>query len=208
MTDKTKVALLEAAVELFAAQGVDGPSMREITRSAGQRNTAALQYHFGGRDDLVAALLDHHGEAVDRERDALLDQIEADEAIHLRPLALALVLPLVARLDDEHGPAFLQVASEVLARPRRFADILEHLTMRPSLRRWGDLVEPFLPEGSIGPPLHRRFAAIRFAHGEVASRARDGASGDHRLFTNHLADLLDGLLAAPLSPATAALVRP
>jgi AcrR family transcriptional regulator len=208
MTDTTKSTLLAAAVDLFAAGGIDGPSMREITRAAGQRNTAALQYHFGGRAELVAALLDQFGEPMDREREALLDQIEAGSTGDLRALALALVLPLVSRLSDGDGPYFLQVAGEVVARPRRFADVLEHLTMRPSLRRWGDLIEPFLPPGSIGPPLHRRFATIRFAHVELASRARDGASSDHRLFANHLADLVCGLLAAPVNPATASLVRP
>lgn len=207
MTDTTKSALLAAALDLFAAGGIDGPSMREITRAAGQRNTAALQYHFGGRPELVAALLDQFGEPIDRERGALLDQIEAGSTADLRPLAVALVLPLVSRLGDGAGSGYLQLAGEVVARPRRFADVLEHLTMRPSLRRWGDLVEPFLPPGSIGPPLHRRFAAIRFAHVELASRSREAASGDHRLFTNHLADLVCGLLAAPLSPTTAALVR-
>ena len=46
-------ALRRSAEQLFAAHGVDGVSLRQITREAGQRNTTALQYHFGSRDGLL-----------------------------------------------------------------------------------------------------------------------------------------------------------
>ncbi len=39
--------IIRAAERLFAAQGIDGVSLREINRSAGQSNTGAVQHHFG-----------------------------------------------------------------------------------------------------------------------------------------------------------------
>jgi aminoglycoside phosphotransferase (APT) family kinase protein len=69
-------ALLAAAERLFADEGIDGPSLREITRAAGQRNTSALQYHFGDRDELLRAVLERHLRSVDTNRSALLDQLD------------------------------------------------------------------------------------------------------------------------------------
>lgn len=206
MTAETRGALLAAAATLFADGGIDGPSLREITRAAGQRNTNALQYHFGDRDALLRALLDGRGDAVDAHRATLLGGV--GQAPSLRRLANALVAPLVAQLDDRPGgPEYLQVAGEIVARPVRFAEVFPLVTARPSLRRWAELVEAYLPPEAVGRPLHRRFAAIRFVHGELASRAREGRSRtDHRLFTSHLVDLVTALLSAPVSDETAGLI--
>ena len=102
MNGDTRTALLDAALRLFAEQGVELPSMREITRAAEQRNTNALQYHFGDREGLLRDLLDRHGATVDQQRNVMLDEIEAGGGHTLRPLAAALVVPLAALLNE--GP--------------------------------------------------------------------------------------------------------
>jgi AcrR family transcriptional regulator len=209
MTDGTRSELLSAGAKLFAEHGIDGSSMRELTRAAGQKNTNALQYHFGTTDGLLCALLEQHGSAVDQRRDVLLDQFELERSSKIRNLAVALVLPLVAMLEDsDGGPEYVRVAAEVLARPVRFAAELELITLRPSLQRWAKLVEPYLPEKAVGRPLHRRFAAVRFVHGELASLARERSMHrDHALFTSQLIDLTSALIIAPVSDETARVIR-
>jgi hypothetical protein len=153
-------------------------------------------------------VLAKHERDVDKHRAVLLDQLELNGGPQLGPLAGALVLPLVAKLDDADGGAeYLQVVHEVVARPKRFAGALGSAMTSDSLRRWSRTVEPLLPPEAVGRPLHRRFAVIRFAHGELASRARERPRGDHRLFTSHLVDLVTAMLAAPVSPATQRLLR-
>ena len=206
MTD-TRAALLDAALEMFAAQGVEQPSLREITRAAGQRNTNALQYHFTDRQGLLRDLLNRHGAMVDHHRDALLDEIVGGSSNDLRPIAAALVVPLANLLRVSRGPEFLQVAAELVARPTHFRGTVNLVTRRDSLLRWSHSVEPFLPPGAIGRPLHRRFTAIRFVHNELGSRAKERQSrADHRLFTSHLIDLVCGLLVAPVSVETSAFI--
>ncbi|WP_018123648.1 TetR/AcrR family transcriptional regulator [Desulfovibrio oxyclinae] len=54
----TKQALLLAAVRVFASKGFRAATVREICQLA-NANVAAVNYHFGSKDALYAAVLDH-----------------------------------------------------------------------------------------------------------------------------------------------------
>lgn len=200
--------LMAAAERLFAERGIDGVSLREITREANQRNTTALQYHFGDRDGLVRAIVVKHMETVAVRRAALLEVVGGRDGLTLRDGATMLVQPLIAKLtSDDGGPEFLQIAAELLHRADRWIDpadpvgpiIYDQLS---SLDRWSEMFEQLMPEGSTGAPLHRRFAVIRFTHIEIGRRARVGEPIDVPLFTSQLVDMVTGLLGAELSPET------
>jgi len=49
--EETKERILSAAEELFAVQGFDSTSVRDITTAA-ESNIAAVNYHFGGKEKL------------------------------------------------------------------------------------------------------------------------------------------------------------
>ena len=55
----TREKLIRAAEYLFARHGFDVP-IRDIQDRAGQRNATALQYHFGGKRELVWAIIERH----------------------------------------------------------------------------------------------------------------------------------------------------
>lgn len=200
--------LIAAAERLFAARGIDGVSLREITREANQRNTTALQYHFGGRDGLLRALVEKHMDTVAVRRAALLDNVDTHSDRGLRDAASILVQPLISKLtSDDGGPAFLQVAAELLNRTQRNIDPAEPVgpiiyDSLGSLDRWSETFESVMPERSTGSPLHRRFAVIRFAHIEVGRRARVGPPINVPLFSSQLIDMVAGLLSAELSAET------
>jgi AcrR family transcriptional regulator len=198
-TEPTRERILSAAEELFAAHGVDGVSLREITRASGTRNTVGLQYHFKDRNGVLRAILAKHLADVDARRHALLDAYEADGGADLRAMTAALVMPWAAKLDDaDGGPQFLQIYAELLNRPRG-ADSVEPGAHR-SLDRWRAQVEPLLDPEAVR--LHRRFTAIRLAGAELGRRAASGPHADDRLFVGHLVDLVTSVLAAPVSEET------
>ena len=87
----TRQAIISAAERLFADHGIDGVSLREINRSAGQSNTGAVQYHFGDRHGLVLALIAKHRRTTEPRRHALLDHYEDAGVDDVRMLATALV---------------------------------------------------------------------------------------------------------------------
>lgn len=67
--EETRRRLIEAAINLLARDGAQGASLRAICKEAGQRNTAAVQYHFGSREGLFTAALDHVLLAIDQPID-------------------------------------------------------------------------------------------------------------------------------------------
>ena len=76
---QTREALLDAAEELFASEGVANVTLASITQLAKQRHGGAIHYYFGGRDGLLEAILDRH--------QAILDEMRMDAPVsytHLR----------------------------------------------------------------------------------------------------------------------------
>ena len=214
-TPDASASLISAAETLFAERGIDGVSLREINREARQRNTTSLQYHFGDRRGLLRAILDKHNREVHARRNALLDQYEANDVDDIRALASAFVLPLVAKLhDDDGGRCYLRIAAELVNRTSQpiepgdvsiLSDPGGH-DPRDSITRWSQLVGPLLSPIVVGPPLHRRYAAMRFAHIELGRRASERPHQSERLFTSHLVDLVTSVLVTPVSDETAALL--
>lgn len=204
----THAAIIRAAERLFAARGIEGVSLREIMREAGQRNTTSLQYHFGNREGLLRALVEKHVQSVSLQQDAILDLLESHDRITLREACAALIQPLVAKLNDpDGGREFLQVAAQLINRADRLIDPDDPLgaiiyDRSGSQNRWRDLVEQLMPPGTAGSPLHRRFAAIRFVYIEMGRRASVVTDRDHGLFCSQLIDLCAALLGAEISQET------
>ena len=62
--DETRARLLDAAGEIFSCKGFHAATVREITKTA-RANVAAIHYHFGSKDRLYLAALEHaHAEAM------------------------------------------------------------------------------------------------------------------------------------------------
>ena len=57
-TESSSLALIHAAIELFGRDGYSAVSTRTLSEKAGT-NLAAIKYHFGGKDDLYRAAVEH-----------------------------------------------------------------------------------------------------------------------------------------------------
>ena len=67
----TKARILDAAEELFMEHGFEATSLRQITATA-RVNLAAVNYHFGSKEDLFEAVLTRRLDPMNQERLALL----------------------------------------------------------------------------------------------------------------------------------------
>ncbi len=113
----TRERLLEAAEHLFATRGIDAVSLAEVTQAAGLNNSGAVHYHFGGREELLEAVVHHHRGTLDRRREEMLDEQEATGSLTPTDLVRCLVMPLVDLLDDPRGRAFLSIQAQRALRP-------------------------------------------------------------------------------------------
>jgi AcrR family transcriptional regulator len=74
-TDSTRTSILNAAERLYAARGFGDVTLRDIVAEAGV-NLAAVNYHFGSKDELIAELFISRSLATNRER---LNELKAAE---------------------------------------------------------------------------------------------------------------------------------
>jgi AcrR family transcriptional regulator len=105
----TREALLDAAEASFAAEGIENVSLAAITRLAGQRNGGAIHYHFGGRDGLLAAILDRHEAVLDEIRMNALIESRRSGPVTVEALARVSIEPLAGRLESATGRSFLAI---------------------------------------------------------------------------------------------------
>lgn len=75
-TEATRAALVKAATLVFSEAGYDGASVRQITQKAGA-NQAAINYHFGGKDQLYRAVLEAARDTLSKESSLDADELDA-----------------------------------------------------------------------------------------------------------------------------------
>ncbi|MDP3889645.1 hypothetical protein [Nocardioides sp.] len=104
VTPTARELLWRSAERLIAEQGPAIP-LRQVVAAAGQRNSAAVQYHFGSREGLIEAIVEARQVDLERERLSLLGAYEAQGRTDLRALVEVLLLPVFAQQRAEH-PSF------------------------------------------------------------------------------------------------------
>ena len=130
-SDPRRLAILTAAVEVFARYGYRRTSMEDIARGAGV-SRAALYLHYRNKPDIFRSLVVAHFEmAVDRVAQALVPGLEPAQA--LAAAFEAKIGPEVAVLfDSPHGDELLDANFDIAA------DVVEQgeARIRALLRDW------------------------------------------------------------------------
>ncbi|WP_068086643.1 TetR/AcrR family transcriptional regulator [Novosphingobium rosa] len=103
---RAKRELLLAAERLFAARGIEAVSLREIAEAAGSRNNNAVQYHFAGREGLMAAIYAMRVADMEDARQTMLAKAEAEGRLGDSLVLLQILcLPhLALRAEDGSHP--------------------------------------------------------------------------------------------------------
>lgn len=123
-TVDTKSRILDAAEELFMEYGFEATSLRLITTAAGV-NLAAVNYHFGSKEELFQAVLTRRLDPMNQDRMRLLSAYEA-AAVH-KPLTCekiisAMFIPALKLARDHRtgGKNFLRLLGRAYADPAPF----------------------------------------------------------------------------------------
>lgn len=156
----TRDRILDAAESLFASDGVDGTSLRRITRTA-DVNLAAIHYHFGSKEDLVDAVVARIARPLCEAQEAALEAA-GDAAV--RDVLRAFLEPVMASQPTaEQGARLGALLSRLQAQP---ADQVESLFQR----HFGATSARFVAALQAALPDHPREVVadrFRFAMGVV-----------------------------------------
>lgn len=147
----TKQRILDAAERLFATDGFHATSMRMITGLA-EVNLAAINYHFGSKEELLAAVIDRRLIPLNAERNRLLEQELEIARLQARPpsvrqLMRAMVAPTVALRGQGEGPEhFITLVGRILADPQGIGRDLFLERMGPFISRLFEAMRQALPQ--------------------------------------------------------------
>ncbi|MBK6336576.1 MAG: TetR family transcriptional regulator [Betaproteobacteria bacterium] len=120
----TKDRILDAAEALFMEHGYEATSLRAIT-SAADANLAAVNYHFGSKEELFQAILTRRLDPMNQERVALLDTLEQEAGnapVDCERILAAMIIPALhlARDPARGGSNFLRLLGRAYADPAPF----------------------------------------------------------------------------------------
>lgn len=142
----TKDRILGAAEELFAQHGFGGTSLRQVTSRA-DVNIAAVNYHFGSKENLVNEVFRRRMDVMSAERLSRLADARKEHPGQLEPVLAAFVEPALALAQDRQGGgAFIRVIARAYAEKndglRKFlSEQYGHV-----LREFGKAIAACLPE--------------------------------------------------------------
>ncbi len=126
----TKTRIVLATEMLFLQRGYEGTSLRAITTEANV-NLAAVNYHFGSKEELFSMLLTERLDPLNSERAQRLDALKAN-GFHrdygAEQIIATLFLPALslARDVEKGGPDFLRFIGRAYADPSPFVRGLLH----------------------------------------------------------------------------------
>ena len=200
--EATRALLIQTAERLFAERGIGAVSLREIGKAAGQRNNAAIHYHFGDIDGLVSAIFSFRSTAVEQRRLAMLADINARGlSDDVRALATTIVVPLAEQVrDDNHYIGFLARLELDQSRQALIRNLDAAITHSYALV-W-DRVRACVPDLPLRIFLNRAGLVVDLTIQALANRqlmARLGAlpAMSETMFREDLVDAVTGLLVAP-----------
>lgn len=140
--DKTKAALLDAALRAFSERGFEGASIREITGAVGVGHNL-VRHYFGSKEDLWRAAISHGLEPAARNMVEMFDVGSADP---LRP-TLRAGLELLMVEAAANPDAFRLFLAEALRGGPRFDqlydDILEPISQ--AILRYASVTDEIPP---------------------------------------------------------------
>ena len=191
-----KIRIIEAGEQLMAERGIDGPSLREIAEASGNRNTNAVQYHFGSKDGLLQAIFAHRVKQMDGPRRQMLAAAERNGKLDdPKTLLEALCLPHVDIVDaaGRHNYSTLLCNYIIRFRPVGILHAADHAGVHsPALKRiqhhLGEVVG-WLPEALRIKRLE--LCSLMFFNMLSLSDAESVATTDPDLFSRYVDDTMN-----------------
>jgi len=201
----TKQKILDTAERLIGDQGYAATSLRHIIAEAGV-NLAAVHYHFGSKEDLLDQVILRKAEAVNTERQARLDRLEAEaegQPLPVESILAAFFEPMMEA--GSRNPQFVRLMGRMYAEGLLPTVVAKHF--HPTLVRFTQALRRALPDLSEAELFWRQqFMIGAMSHAVCMPReswpvlAAEPDAPDFRRTLRRLMVFLCGGLRAPATP--------
>jgi TetR/AcrR family transcriptional regulator, regulator of cefoperazone and chloramphenicol sensitivity len=187
MNAETQGRILESAGEVFADQGFERATVREICRKAAA-NVAAVNYHFGDKRELYAAVFAYAQRCADQEFPLdLPEEVSAQERLRY------FIRQFLRRLLDRGRPSWhgRLLAREMSEPTPALATLLER-EIRPRMAALQKVLNEL--EGELPPRVTAKCAASimgQMLHYQFARPALKGISPIYANLEEHIEELAD-----------------
>ena len=152
-SEHTRERLITAAREVFSQNGFQGATVREICRRA-EANVAAVNYHFGGKDGLLAEALNFASlKALQKEN------AQADSCPRTR-LKLFIHDFMLMLLDEKNASLQCQIMARELADPTPALDQIVRDAVAPLHEFLGQLLREISGKNMTEAELRRSVYSI------------------------------------------------
>lgn len=144
---ETRTRIFDAAEELFALNGFDGGSVRDIARVA-DVTPALVTFHGVSKQELFEAVVERRAAVLTEDRMARLTEIRAARCTDLRALLEAFSLPLLERAR-EGGTGWLAYARliAIVSADFRWRELTERC-FDPAVAEFTDQIQRLFPDAS------------------------------------------------------------
>jgi AcrR family transcriptional regulator len=121
-------SLIDAAERLVAEHGLAALTVQAVQREAHQRNKSAVQYHFGGREGLITAVLADRMAGTETRRTSML--LALPDGASTRQLVEVLLLPLIESVLERAPSYWARFLIQTLSDPASGLAALEGVDTR------------------------------------------------------------------------------
>jgi len=200
----TRIALMETAERLFGERGIEGVTMHEIRECCGQANASVITYHFGSKTGLIKALIRWRNDDLNARRAELLVAARTSGAERdPRAIVWLVVRPLLESI--EAGSMYVPFLARLSENPRATKDYWPTDDPEWTTETLEQLVSTATPDM---PDRLRRARAVQL-YNSVLNLLGEQARAAHHISELQIHNYVDGwvgMLTAPVSPETAALL--
>jgi len=206
----TKEKILDAAEAMFMEHGFEATSLRAITAAAGV-NLAAVNYHFGSKEELFQAVLTRRLDPMNQERLDLLTRLEREAAPDLLPcdrILSAMFIPALklARDPERGGKDFLRLLGRAYADPAPFIRKFlaeQYAVMIARFKAAFARALPDLPRKELSWRLHFIMGALSYTLAgtdalRLIAELTPAETGNDEMLLNRLAPFLLAGLQSPV----------
>jgi len=204
-TDHTRSAILSAAERLYAERGFSDVTLRDIVAEANV-NLAAVNYHFGSKDELIAELFVTRSIALNRERLRELRSVEdagggrAEIGAILRALVGPILRGCLGPENQRSAVAQFMIRASIESVPpiRRIKNKeIDHL------RKFAAAMKRALPESSEVDVFWGLHFALAMAHHTIRESERLAKLSDGRCDLDDVEDVIARVVRSAMRGLTA-----